>query len=151
MKKTKIEFKDIDIATVEAMRDKLLDNKIIERNDLLFTRSIDVTNKMYVLVYPVGYSSENRNILEHSNDIIFGRKEEKEREYGPFDESMDEAAKIASIMTNKHIATEDMYKILIALKLGRLKYNNKYDTILDAIGYLAGLNDYVIKNSKINE
>lgn len=84
------------------------------------------------------------NILEHANKIIFNRGEEKDRKYGPFSESMSRAAKMASLLIiDKDITTEDMFKCLIALKTSRMAYNHKYDTMLDAIGYIAGLNDYL--------
>ena len=80
---------------------------------------------------------KEKTILQESNDIIFKRKEEKEREYGPINNSIADTATIASIMTNKTITTSDVYKVLIALKISRLRHNNKHDTYLDAIGYLA--------------
>ena len=46
------------------------------------------------------------NILEQANEIVNKRSEEKERMYGPFEESMEKAAKLASLMTNKHIETK---------------------------------------------
>jgi len=55
------------------------------------------------------------NILEKANEIVNLRSEEKEREYGPFEESMTKAANIATILTNKDISTDDMYKCMIAL------------------------------------
>lgn len=86
-----------------------------------------------------------KTILEDANDLIFVNTREKE--YGKFSESMAKSARIASELTNKEITTEDFFKCMIALKLARLAYNTKYDTILDGIGYLAGLEDY-IKNNK---
>jgi DNA-binding protein H-NS len=82
------------------------------------------------------------NILEKANEIVFLRSEEKERQYGPFTEGMHRASKIASGMTGKEITTEDMFKCMIALKLSRESYNHKYDNLLDAIAYLAALNEY---------
>tara|TARA_S200002703_G_scaffold120727_1_gene106565 strand:- start:1947 stop:2216 length:270 start_codon:yes stop_codon:yes gene_type:complete len=86
------------------------------------------------------------NILEQANNLIFNRSEEKERQYGPFSDSMEKAAKVASEMCNKKITTEDFFKCMIALKISRLSYNLKDDTFLDCIGYLAGLHDF--KNGK---
>lgn len=34
------------------------------------------------------------NILERANEIVFERSEEKERQYGPFDESMEKMKNI---------------------------------------------------------
>ena len=83
------------------------------------------------------------NILLKSNEIIFTRKEEKERQYGPLAESLSDAAKVASILCKKKITTEDFYKCMIALKISRIGYNVKKDTMLDAVGYIAALDDYV--------
>jgi hypothetical protein len=77
------------------------------------------------------------NILEHANEIVFERSEEKEREYGPFNESMAKAARIASELCNKEITTDDFYKCMMALKLSRLAHAKKYDSVLDLIAYAA--------------
>ena len=82
------------------------------------------------------------NILEEANKIINLRSEEKEREYGPFKESMQKAALVASELCNKKITTEDFYKCMIALKISRMAYNLKEDTLLDAVGYIAALNNF---------
>jgi len=82
------------------------------------------------------------NILEEANKIINLRSEEKEREYGPFTESMQKAALVASELCNKKITTEDFYKCMIALKISRMAYNSKEDTLLDAVGYIAALNNF---------
>ena len=81
------------------------------------------------------------NILIKANEIVFERSEEKEREYGPFEEGMGKAAEIASIMCNKEITTIDMYNCMIALKLSRESYNHKEDNLLDAVAYIASLNE----------
>tara|TARA_R100000995_G_C3481962_1_gene124481 strand:+ start:245 stop:520 length:276 start_codon:yes stop_codon:yes gene_type:complete len=85
---------------------------------------------------------DNNNILLKANDIVFKRKEEKKRMYGPFSESMDHAACIASTILKKNITTQDMYICMTALKLSRQMHKHKEDNLLDAIAYLAGLNDY---------
>ena len=82
-----------------------------------------------------------KTILDHANDIVYNRSEEKEREYGPFIKSMEKAAKIATELCNKEITTDDFYKCMIALKLSRLAYNIKYDTILDAVAYLTSFHN----------
>lgn len=85
------------------------------------------------------------NILEKANEIVNLRKEEKERQYGPFEEGMERAAKILSGMTGKEINAEFMYKALVALKLSRESYNHKEDNLLDAVAYLGSLNNYLEK------
>ena len=67
------------------------------------------------------------NILLKANEIVFERNEEKERLYGPFQEGMQEAAKIASLLSRKEITTVDMYNCMMALKLSRASYNYKED------------------------
>lgn len=96
--------------------------------------------------------NKNETILEEANSIIFDRNEEKNRKYGPFIESMERSALFASLLCNKEITTEDFYKCMIALKISRLSYNGKRDTILDGIGYLAGLNEFYEKaNERLND
>ena len=82
------------------------------------------------------------NILEKANEIIYKRSEEKERLYGPIQDGMIEAAKIASLLSRKEITPTDMYNCMIALKLSRQAYNHKEDNLLDCISYMAALNDY---------
>ena len=89
------------------------------------------------------------NILLKANEIVFERNEEKERMYGPFQEGMQEAAKIASLLSRKDINAVDMYNCMIALKLSRQAYNHKEDNLLDCVGYIASLNDY--QNNVQNE
>jgi hypothetical protein len=89
------------------------------------------------------------NILLKANEIVFERNEEKERQYGPFQEGMQEAAKIASLLSRKEITAVDMYNCMIALKLSRQSYNHKEDNLLDCVAYIASLNDY--QNNVQNE
>ena len=88
------------------------------------------------------------NILEEANKIINLRSEEKERMYGPFEEGMGRAAKIAQGMTGKNITTEDVYACLVALKLSRHSYSYKEDNLLDAVAYIGSLNNYFNKKGK---
>lgn len=90
-----------------------------------------------------------KTILEEANSIIFERNEEKNRKYGPFSESIAKAARVASELCNKDITTADFFKCMIALKISRMSYNHKHDTMLDAIGYIAGLDDHL--NNDKNE
>lgn len=82
------------------------------------------------------------NILKKANEIVNERSEEKERQYGSFPEGMERAAKIASGCTGKDINAKDMYLILVALKLSRESFNHKEDNLLDAVAYLAALNNH---------
>ena len=82
------------------------------------------------------------NILEQANEIIYKRSEEKARQYGPMQDGMQEAAKIASLLSRKELTAVDMYNCMIALKLSRQAYNHKEDNLLDCVAYMASLNDY---------
>jgi hypothetical protein len=82
------------------------------------------------------------NILEQANEIIYKRSEEKARQYGPMQDGMQEAAKIASLLSRKELTAVDMYNCMIALKLSRQAYNHKQDNLLDCVAYMASLNDY---------
>ena len=82
------------------------------------------------------------NILQEANKIIYERSEEKARQYGPMQDGMQEAAKIASLLSRKDINAVDMYNCMIALKLSRQAYNHKEDNLLDCVAYMASLNDY---------
>tara|TARA_Y100000592_G_scaffold99891_1_gene177641 strand:+ start:10532 stop:10816 length:285 start_codon:yes stop_codon:yes gene_type:complete len=86
---------------------------------------------------------KKESILKRADGIINNRSEEKERQYGPFSEGMERAAKIASGMTGKDFVAEDMYAALIALKLSRHSYNYREDNLLDAVAYLGGLDNYI--------
>lgn len=86
------------------------------------------------------------NILEEANRIVNLRAEEKERMYGPFDESIKKASIIASELCCKEITQEDFYKCLIALKMSRMAYNYKEDTMLDCVAYVAAYNNYLNNN-----
>jgi hypothetical protein len=87
-------------------------------------------------------------ILQEANKIIYERSEEKERQYGPMQEGMEEAAQIASLLSRKEITAVDMYNAMIALKLSRQAYNHKEDNLLDCVAYMASLNDYQNKKQK---
>jgi hypothetical protein len=57
-------------------------------------------------------------------------------------DGMQEAAKIASLLSRKELTAVDMYNCMIALKLSRQAYNHKQDNLLDCVAYMASLNDY---------
>ena len=80
--------------------------------------------------------------IDKANKIINDRSEEKERQYGPMTEGMQNASKIAvSIqkIVNVYSSEEDSslssFRYLFGLKLSREKYNHKEDNMLDAIAY----------------
>ena len=93
--------------------------------------------------------SYEMNILERARQIVYDRSEEKERMYGPFEQSIELAAKFASLLSKKEITPEDMYHCMIGMKLSRQANSHKEDNLLDCVAYMASLNDY--QNKKQNE
>lgn len=87
------------------------------------------------------------NILKKANEIVNERSEEKERQYGPFHESMEKATALYNLMSPKdeQISVSGMYKAVVALKLSREAYAHKEDNLLDAVAYIGSLNDYLEK------
>lgn len=85
------------------------------------------------------------NILKKANEIVNERSEEKERQYGPFQESMEKAAAIYNLISPKgeQITTQGMYRAMVALKLSREAYSHKEDNLLDAVAYIGSMNDYI--------
>lgn len=92
------------------------------------------------------------NILEQANKIVNERSEEKERQYGPFVESMRRATAIYNSMSpdNEQISVEGMYRAMIALKLSREAYKHKEDNLLDAVAYMGSMNDYLQSQEQQN-
>ena len=91
------------------------------------------------------------NILEQATKIVNERSEEKERQYGPFVESMRRATAIYNSMSpnNGQISVEGMYRAIIALKLSREAYAHKEDNLLDAVAYMGSMNDYLEEHKDI--
>ncbi|MAR49497.1 MAG: hypothetical protein CML42_00050 [Rhodobacteraceae bacterium] len=81
-------------------------------------------------------------ILDEAKEIVVERITDHEN-YGEFSESMGRARLIFIGMTGKELLIEDMYKMLVALKLSRESFHHKRDNLVDACGYLQGLEDYI--------
>lgn len=86
--------------------------------------------------------TQNKSLLQKAHDIVNNRSEENVRQYGPFIESMEKTARIASEMLGYKISAEACYIVFIAQKLSRESYGHKEDNILDACAYMSALNDY---------
>ncbi len=83
------------------------------------------------------------NILIQAHRIVFERSEEKERQYGPFRQSMERATEIFNLISpDTELSTQDMYRAMIALKLSREAHAHKKDNLLDLVAYIAALDDY---------
>ena len=89
------------------------------------------------------------DILKQAYEIVSERKEEKERQYGPFSASMEKAAEIFNaISPGVKLQTEDMFRAMVALKLSREAYCHREDNLLDAVAYLGALNNYINTNNE---
>lgn len=84
-----------------------------------------------------------RNILKKADQIINERSEEKEREYGPMDKSITDAAKVASVMCGFEVTPETVFKVMIAVKIARLGHSYKEDSMLDMVAYAGALDNYM--------
>lgn len=82
------------------------------------------------------------DVFKKAHQIVNERSLEKEREYGPFSESMERASRLASDLTQKEITPRDFYMCMIALKLSRLSHSHKHDTVLDLVAYIGALDNY---------
>ncbi len=91
------------------------------------------------------------SILLRAHKIIHERAEEKARQYGPLDESMINAAKIASLMTRQEVTPEMGFAFMIALKLARESYGHKEDNLLDAVAYISALNDFKTNTTAVKQ
>ena len=83
------------------------------------------------------------NILEQADQIVNHRSEEKERQYGPFEESMERMKNIFNSISGLNLETKHMYQAMIALKLSRESYNHKEDNLLDCVAYIGAMNNYI--------
>ena len=85
---------------------------------------------------------EGLSMAQQVHEIVNNRGEEVARNYGPFSEGMERAAKIFSGATGIDVKGRHMYMALVALKLSRQSYNHKDDNLLDAMAYMQGLANY---------
>lgn len=88
------------------------------------------------------------NILDEANKIVNERSEEKERMYGPFEEGMEKAAAIATLIAGKEITPDMMYICMMALKLSRESYSHKEDNLLDLVAYIGAWNNSIENREK---
>ena len=86
-------------------------------------------------------------VLLKAFDIVYNRKDDSGlRPYGPFRQCMEKATAIFNAMvpsSTSMLEPKDMYYALIALKFAREAFEHKQDNLIDACGYIAGLDDYI--------
>ena len=83
------------------------------------------------------------NILKQADQIVNQRSEEKNRQYGSFNDSMDKMRDIFNAMTGLELETKHMFQAMIALKLSREAHAHKEDNLLDAVAYMGAMNNYL--------
>lgn len=83
------------------------------------------------------------NILEKADQIVNHRSEEKERQYGPFNDCMDDMRNIFNAMTGLNLSTKNMFQAMIAMKLAREKHSHREDNLLDSAAYIGAMNNYL--------
>lgn len=101
--------------------------------------------------------NNQHNILYKADQIVNHRAEEKERQYGPFAESIERTAAFYNLMKPKNdpdITPEGILRVLISLKLSREAYGHKEDNLLDGVAYIGALHNYIeekIENKETEE
>lgn len=139
---------------VEIERREFLDENIVVITQIfninIYKRLRDVAKACSFAFYDLSLKRKNINILEQANQIVNHRAEEKERQYGPFEESMENMRDIFNSMTGLNLTTEHMYKAMIAGKFARERFSHKQDNLLDACSYIGSLNNY-IENQEVKK
>lgn len=77
-------------------------------------------------------------LLKISNDLIYS---ERAKEYGSFKDNMTKISVIFEATSGIKLTEEQCAKSLIALKLAREGTKHKRDNLIDAVGYIALLDD----------
>ena len=101
--------------------------------------------------------NNQHNILYKADQIVNHRAEEKERQYGPFAESIERTAAFYNLMKPKNdpdITPEGVLRVLISLKLSLEAYGHKEDNLLDGVAYIGALHNYIeekIENKETEE
>lgn len=74
-----------------------------------------------------------KSVLRIADDLV---SNDRQKQYGHPAQNFRDIALIASAITGKDFTAEDCVKILIATKLGRLKFQFKTDSLVDLAGYV---------------
>lgn len=87
------------------------------------------------------------NILTKADEIV-NQDTERRKMYGTYAQCNKRIADIMSVLTNKEITTEDVFKLELAMKLSREINCHKEENLLDSVAYIAALNDYLNNTNK---
>ena len=78
-------------------------------------------------------NTTDNTILDIAKSLVYG---DRRADYGDVRIGFENAASIASTLTDKQLDAEDIVKIMIAVKLSRESVKHKRDNLIDAAGYL---------------
>jgi hypothetical protein len=73
-----------------------------------------------------------QSILAEAEALVNG---DRQKAYGSPVQNMADIAKLASTMIGKELTGADMAMVLLCVKLGRIKYQYKRDSMVDLCGY----------------
>lgn len=73
------------------------------------------------------------SILKETDDLV---SLDRQQQYGHPTENFKDIAKIASAVLGVEMTAEECVVVMVAVKLGRLKFKYKHDSIVDLAGYL---------------
>ena len=93
---------------------------------------------------------KSKTLLQLADEIT-SRKNAEKNKYGEFHQNFEDAATIASILTNSIVSPEMANAVLIGLKMARLRNGYHEDSFLDLHAYLASfeINDDQSGKTKI--
>ena len=83
---------------------------------------------------------EEKKLLDVANDLIYS---ERAKQYGSFKDNMNKISSIFEVLTGIRLSEEQCAKFLISLKLAREGTKHKRDNLVDAVGYIALLDDMI--------
>lgn len=86
-------------------------------------------------------NTRNKSAIEIAKEIVIDRLQEKERQYGDFNEGIIKIVKIYNLLYSDSCINELMVlRVLVLLKITREGNSHKEDNIIDMIAYLDRLN-----------
>ena len=92
-------------------------------------------------------AKEEESILTEANRLVAG---DRQSQYGHPHENFTDIAEIASALINKKLTAIECAYVMLAVKLGRLKYQYKHDSIVDAAGYLKVIDMIHTRHEELN-
>lgn len=92
--------------------------------------------------------NSKKSAIEIAKEIVIDRLQEKERQYGNFNQSISKLVKIYNMLYDDKINELTALRVLVLLKLVREGNAHKEDNIVDMIAYLDRLNEFENKMTR---